>query len=376
MPEATEEVTVVDRSKWMDTNNGVTKITPEVVVETTVAPVVEVAPVTETTTTTEVVAPVTTTAPSQFEDVWKKEFGDTDVNSVKEILTKYNTIAPEYETLKSAPPVPTYKTEGGKQIDEWLAKGVKLETIARFSNVKPEEVNGEQAIKLKMEIENPSWTPDIINAYYQTTYNHTPNDLLSEEENALQENLKKGAMLKAESESKAYLTEYLGKQFNPSEVVDATAKQREEALVQASQFWGAQAPVLSNAVKQISQELSFKVMGEKGEEEVKLPVNFIVPENDLKQLTDFALQSATRSGVELTEKGLQEVKAYTQQLIWAKFGESIVRSAVQDALSKQQESFAKAIHNPTVATTSSANKGVTDARQQAWRAKLNEQGSN
>ena len=278
-----EEPIVVDRSKWMNPNNGVSKTEP---IEQVDAPVVETAadttpppPSTETPNTEppKTDAPVVE-QPTAFADIWKKEFGDTDVTAVKDIVTKYNAIAPEYETLKSQPPVAPYKTDGGKQIDEWLSNGVKLETIAKFHNVKADALNAEQAIKLRMEIENPTWDADIIDAYYQTTYKHVADELKSDEVNALEEKLKTGALLKAEQEAKSFLSGYLDKQFNQSVVADAAVQERAANLQKATEFWTAQSSNIANTVKQVNQELTVKVMSEKGEEEVKLPVSFVIPE--------------------------------------------------------------------------------------------------
>lgn len=369
----TDEAVVVDRSKWMNVNNGVTQttVTDEPPAEPATEPVVDPVQTEPATQATEpVTTQVTNPTPSQFDDIWKKEFGDADVNSVKDAYGKYKTILPEYETLKAQPPVSPYKTEGGKQIDEWLAKGVKLETIARFNNVKPETLNTEEAIKLKMEIENPAWSRDIIDAYYQTTYKHVADDLKSEEINALEAKIKEGAVLKAEAEAKAFLTDYLGKQFNPSEVMDATAKQREEAATKAGQFWTGQSAVLSNAVKGLNQEFKLKVMGEKGEQEVKLPFSFSVPEAEQKQLLDYALNSAVQSGVELTENGIKQVTDFVRGTLWAKYGESIARSAVEQALSEQHKHFSKIIHNPTTARTDAPNYGASPTREAAWKEKL------
>jgi hypothetical protein len=368
------EVTTVDRTSWMDTGNGV-KTTP-IVENTDTTPANTDAPPASVDTPpvqTDTPPATTDTPPTvdPFEAKWKETFGEVPLETVKEKFTQFDTIKEEYEKSKT---IPTYKTEGGKQIDEWLAKGVKLETIARFSNVKPEELQGEQAIKLKMEIENPTWTREIIDAYYNSTYTHQPDELKSDEANALEANLKKGALLSAEAQSKTFLSDYLGKQFNPSGELEAVQKQREESAAKASQFWTGQTSAISNAVKTVRDELKFKVMGEKGEEEVKLPFSYTVPDAELKQLVDYALQGAVNGGIELTEKGVAQVNDYVQGLVWAKHGKNIVHTAVQDALSKQNEAFRKTIHNPTVAQTSAPNvAGTKTAREQAWEAKLNAQ---
>lgn len=278
-----------------------------------------------------------------FETKWKETFGDATPETVKEKFSQFDTIHTEYEQLKTRP---TYRTDAGKQIDEWLDKGVKLETIAKFSSVKPEELTDDQAIKLRAEIENPKWEAKHIEADFRSKYTHTADELVADEINQTHADLKEGAKLRDAAAAKAFLADYLNKQLNPSGELEAVKQKQAEAKSALSQGWVNNSSVLQSSVKEVKDELVFKVPTEKGEEEVKLPYSYAVPENDLKQLTDFAIQTAVNQGIQPTQEGAKQVTEYLQGLIWAKFGKNIVQAALTDAMSKQQAAFARIINNP------------------------------
>lgn len=357
----------VDRNHWAAEGSDVAGF--EVV--NNQAPVAET--VTEPAVESVVTAPVAESAPapiaSEFDSKWREVFGDADVNTVKEKFSQFDNVYKEYADLKSNPPIAPYKTPGIDQIDEWMSKGVKLETITRFSQLTPEKLNEDEAIKLAEEIKNPQWQKRHIDADFNSKYNYTPDDLLSEEENQTRQDLVEARKLKASAEAKDFLQDYLGKQFNPSGVLDAEKKTRDAENEKLTSFWTSQASVLSNT--KVSDELKFKVNGAKGEEEVKLQFNYAVPENDLKEITDFAIQNAIAAGVQPTEDGIKQVRGYINELVWAKQGRSIVNAAVQNALSEQNKAFMKMIHNPTVAgTTQVIQSQQSSAREGAWQQRL------
>lgn len=353
---------VVDRNHWAQTDPGVagfdqvttTETAPETTVNTTTETVVESQPATQA---------------SEFESKWKEVFGDADVNTVKEKFSQFDNVYKEYSELKSKPPVAPYKTPGIEKIDEWMSKGVKLETITRFSELTPEKLSEDEAIKLAEEIRNPQWQKRHIEADFNSKYNYTPDDLLSEEENQIRQDLVEARKLKAAAEAKEFLQDYLGKQFNPSGVLEAEQQTKKAESEKLNSFWTSQASVLSNT--KISDELKIKVNGSKGEEEIKLPFSYSVPENDLKEITDFAIQTAIAAGVQPTEEGMRQVQGYINELVWAKQGKSIVNAAVQSALSEQNKAFMKMIHNPTVAgTTQVIQSQQVSGRESGWQQRL------
>lgn len=313
-----------------------TPIEQPTVVET---PVVN-APVVETPSEQPTVTP--------FEERWKQEFGEVDVNTVKERFSQFDTVHKELEEIKTKP---VYKTEAGKNIDEWLAKGVSLKTITKFGDVKAEELTPEQAIKLKLEIENPQWEQKHINAYYDSKYVHVADELKDDSFNEVNATLAEAALMKDGQEAKSHLAEYLSKQLNPSGVLDNSKK--DEAVKQLSSTWYNNSNVLLSSAKEIKDKLSFKVAGEKGEEQVELPYSYVVPENDLQTLTQSAIDAAIQSGIQPTQEGLRQVQSYLNGLIWANHGTKILQVAVNDVLSKQTEAFQRIIHNPVVAGTGS-----------------------
>jgi hypothetical protein len=357
---------VIDRNHWAQSGPDVAGF--EVVNNQETAPESVAPPVVENSAETSPAVENTATA-SEFDSKWKEVFGDVDVNTVKEKFSQFDNVYKEYSELKSKPPVSPYKTPGIEKIDEWMSKGVKLETITRFSQLTPESLTEDEAIKLAEEIKNPQWQKRHVEADFNSKYNYTPDDLLSEEENQIRQDLVEAKKLKAAAEAKEFLQDYLGKQFNPSGVLEAEQQTKKAESEKLSSFWTSQASVLSNT--KISDELKIKVSGAKGEEEIKLPFSYSVPENDLKDITAFAIETAIAAGVQPTEEGMRQVQGYINELVWAKQGKSIVNAAVQSALSEQNKAFMKMIHNPTVAGAGQVirSQQVSD-RESAWSQRL------
>lgn len=295
------------------------------------------------TTNTETTETAQATQPIPFEQKWKEEFGDVEITKVKERYSQFDTVAQELEKYKTTP---SYKTDAGKQIDEWLSKGIELNTIVKFKDIKAESLTPEQAIKLKMEIENPKLEAKHINALYESQYTHVVDDLKDDAYNNQNAILKEAALMKDAESAKSFLGDYLNKQFNPSGVLDS-AKQR-EAMEQLGTSWTSNSNVLLDVAKEVKDEISFKVVGKGGEEEVKLNYSYALPSGDLETLTKSAIAAAVQSGIQPTKEGLAQVQNYLQGLVWANHGKKILQSAVNDALSKQAESFQKMIHNPAI----------------------------
>lgn len=375
--EQTQDTTeTIDRNKWIDQSGDLPNFGGETTETQSTQETTETVPTEATEITAEQTEqPLTQT---DFAAQYKAEFGDTDLKTLKQkyaeyeaINTEYSTIKPEYEKLKTTPPVAPYKTQGVEKIDEWLSKGVKLETIARFGKMDVATIPDDEAIKLQAEIQNPAWQPKHIEADFNSKYIHEPDELKSDEANSNAQNLKEAAKLQAAAKAKEFLTEYLGKEFNPSGELEGQKAKEQEVKGQLTNFWKGQESVLTNTVKQVSNELVFKVQGEKGEEEIKLPVSFVVPENDLNQLRDMALNAAINSNVEPTESGVKQVQSYLNDLVWAKFGPKILQAGVQDALSAQNKAFQKLIHNPTLAQTiQTSREQQPSGREGQWMKNL------
>ncbi len=367
----------VDRNKWIDTNADLPNMNGDPVDVDNSDPQAD--PVQDPIQSDPIIEPNAEPASqADFAAQFKAEFGDTDLKTLKEKYaqyeaanTEFSTIKQEYETLKTKPPVAPYKTNGVEKIDEWLSKGIPLKTIARFGDMDIKTLTEDDAIKLMSEIKNPAWQSKHIEADFNSKYIHEADELKSEEANQIAQDLKEAAKLRDAAEAKAFLADYLGKQFNPSGVLEEQKAQEQAARQQLSTFWTGQGNVLTSNTKQVNNELVFKVQGEKGEEEIKLPVSFVVPENDLNQLRDMALSAAINSNIEPTETGMKQVQAYLQDLVWAKHGKSIVNAAVQDALTAQNKAFQKLIHNPTIAATVEANRSNSvEGREAQWRQNL------
>lgn len=332
----------------------------ETVAETPVTEPVVNPVVTEPTVTTPVVAtePVTTEPKTDvpvvtpFESKWKELFGDATPEAVKQKYGQFDGLNSQFTELQSKP---TYKTDAGKQIDEWLSKGISLSTIEKLSTVKPEGLSDEQAIKLKEEIQNSVLKPEHINAIYNNKYG------VSEDE--LDDNvkiLKQASLLKDGNEAKTFLADYIGKQFNPPTPENKQAEV-EKQTKELAQSWVKYDSSINQALKEISLQGKYNRFGEKGEQEQILNYKYAPAENDLKVVTETALTAAIKAGMQPTEENIRTIADYANEVVWAKHGKQIMQGAISQLAGEYNAYFKSIINNPQLAgTTTITPEGAND----------------
>lgn len=293
---------------------------------------------TETTATpTTITEPTTTTVTEQpkFEDLLQKEFG-ADVNTVKERFTKYDELEKQLKELSSKP---TYKTDYGKQIDEWLANGVSIENIARFGKMDLKTMDADAKIRTMLELQNPHLTPQHIDAIFESKYHG--DDLDTDNAKLLKEAEKLQAAVQAET----FLSDYIGKQFSaPSDEPDPKVLLQQ---AQIKEFWTTQTPTLAKSLEKISFNAEIPVIGQKGQESIKVDIALDIPKETLSAITERATLSAIAAGLPNTEESAKEVQAYIKSLVWAEHGETLL----QNYAAKREEAIwahvQKTFDNPT-----------------------------
>lgn len=288
-----------------------------------------------------------------------KEFGIADKEAIKANLEAFPTIKQtltdlqarwtpeveqEYQTLKITPPVAPYKTEEAKYVDELAAKGVSLKTIAQYIDVDPEKMDENSAIKLALKLKNSAagWEDKHVEAEFQTkfTVDDTDPSVTDTHKILIDANRKTAAQ-----ESKAYLKEFIGKQFTAP--VNTTAEAQAQAVQKATDFWTAQSTSLVAPLSKVSGETELKLPGGKGEVATKVPYTFSVPENSLKEITANAVRLAAHNGIPNTEEGVKQVQSFIQQSIFAKHGHEITAIALQEQQNKFIDFITAEFHNGT-----------------------------
>lgn len=286
-----------------------------------------------------------------------KEFGIADKEAIKASLTEFPTIKQtltdlqtrwtpeveqEYNTLKTTPPVAPYKTEEAKYVDDLAAKGISLKTIAQYIDVDPEKMEDTQAIKLATKLQNKGWEDKHVEADFQSKFivDDTDPSVTDTYKTLIDAN-----RIKAAQESKAFLKEFIGKQFTAP--VDTTANAQAQAVQKATDFWTAQSTSLVAPLSKVSGETELKLPGGKGEVATKVPYTFSVPENSLKEITANAVRLAAHNGIPNTEEGVKQVQNFIQQSIFAKHGHEITAIALQEQQNKFIDFITAEFHNGT-----------------------------
>jgi len=326
----------------------VVETTPQVTETPVVTPSTEVK--TETAPTTEVKQDAPVVVP--FESKWKEIFGDATPEVVKQKYGQFDGLNSQFTELQNKP---TYKTDAGKQVDEWMAKGIPLQTIAKLSTIKPEGLSEEQAIKLKEEIQNPVLKPEHIEAIFNSKY--------ATSEDELDDNvkiLKQASLLKDGSEAKVFLADYIGKQFNPPTPENKQAEV-EKQTQELAQSWVKYDSSISQALKEISLQGKYNRFGEKGEQEQVLNYKYAPAENDLKVVTETALTAAIKAGMQPTEENIKTIANYANEVVWAKHGKQIMQGAISQLAGEYNAYFKSIINNPQLAgTTTITPEGAAD----------------
>lgn len=286
-----------------------------------------------------------------------KEFGIADKDAIKANLTELPTIKQtltdlqtrwtpeveqEYKTLKETPPVAPYKTEEAKYVDELAAKGISLKTIAQYIDVDPEKLDDTTAIKLATRLKNKGWEDKHVEADYQSKFivDDTDPSVTETHKTLIDAN-----RIQAAQDSKAFLKEFIGKQFTAP--VDTSAAAKQEQFNKAAEFWTTQAPSLVAPVSKVSGETELTLPGGKGEVITKVPYTFTVPENSLKEITDNAVRIAAANGIPNTEAGAKQVQAFIQQSVFAKHGSEITAAALREQQNKFVDFITAEFYNGT-----------------------------
>lgn len=344
---------------------NVSQTTPTIpVVETPAVTAHVETPITTPTVTTPVVEPTVTT-PATFNEVeyLKTNFG---VDKLEDAKTRFSGISQleeqnknyvsEIEKLKLNP---TFK--GGdisKFVDEALAKGVPLETIAQLAKIKDvDSLSAEDKWKYNEKVNHPYKTDAEINAQFNHKFG--VDDL--EDDNV---KLLKSAALKEESVAAGNgIKDYINKTLAPAqspEVAQAEAKVKLDALAQS---WQPNIGKVSSGLKEVSKQIPIQTFGAKDGEVTQFDFKYAVPEADQKAIEQDALKAALRGGVQADDNGIKQVADYAKELLWARHGEKIALAYVQDAVTHLTKNFAGLVNNPELARTLHANSKQTDLNQ-------------
>jgi hypothetical protein len=319
---------------------------------------------TETTQTTAPVVETTQVEQPKFEDLLQKEFG-ADVNTVKERFTKFSDLEKQVAELSEKASKTIYKTEYGKQVDEWLANGVPIDTIARFGKMDLKQMDADAKIRTMLQIKYPHSSPEHIEARFERDY--LADELATDREKLLKEDDK----LQAAVEAEAFLADYIGKQFaTPSNEPDPKEVQKQTEI---KNYWTNQTPLLSKNFEKISMNVDVPVIGQKGQEQLKVDIALEVPADTLSAITSRAMNSAIAAGLPNTEESVKEVQSYIKGLVWAEYGEKLMENYAAKREAAIWAHVQKTLDNPSIlgqrATVDTTGSVMANYLRQAEQAR-------
>lgn len=319
-------------------------------------------PTTNTEATTEAAQP-------DFASLVQKEYGFTP-DQLKERIIGYDNLVQEKERINSEfeqyKAKPTYLTESGKKIDEYLSRGVQLSTIAKFDGLDVDALSPEGRIKLKMEIEHPEWKPEHIDAYYNSLYATDPDSI-----NPADNTLKEAKLLEDDRKSADFLKSYIGEKLNPATPAATPATDAENKIQALKGEWQGKMSTLTGKMQELSHNVSAKTWTAKGEEAAQSTFNLPIPENDRSAIWSMAVNTAIGQGITPTAEGIQQVEGLANQIAWSLYGPQLLDAAVNAKAAEMIAAFKQTIHAPAaVGSQGDANQGTAEkTREDAWRNK-------
>jgi len=324
-------------------------------------------PVNEPVVQPPVTEPVATPPVTFNVDEFVKELGVTSVDELKTKWTDLNTkVLPEYEQLKSRPEI----SDMAKYVDDLAKKGVDLKTIAQYHDIKPEAMDADAAIKLATKLQNKGWEDRHVEADFANRFG-VDDTLMTETEITLRE----AAKIKAASEARQFLGDFIGKTFNPQNQVDNVAQ--EEAQRKAADFWNTQTSAIAGKARELEiPGLTFKTFGEKGEVELPLDFKYALSDNDLKAIQSEVAATAIAAGIDATPEGIAQMNEFFQNQVWAKKGPAIAKALLDVQATKFTEMMKQMMHNPTLASVGGKPVDSGNSRESSWLNKAKREATN
>lgn len=298
----------------------------------------------------------------------EKEFG-VKPEELKTRVSQYETLAQEKERLnqelEALKNKPSYLTETGKRVDEYLSKNVPLTTILKFDGLNVDALTPEQRVKLQLEVQNPAWKPEHIEAYYNSKYATDP-DAIDPSQNLLKE----AQLLADDKAAQEHLKQYVMEKLNPAPMADPNVAAQQKVQALQSQ-WQGQMPALTNAMPELKYEVTAKAWGSKGEEDKASAFALPLSEQDRSVIWNAAVNSAISSGLAPTAESIAHVKELANKIAWSTHGPAMLENALKNQAQSLIRSFKQTINNPAAVgdATNRQTGPVEKTREDFWREK-------
>jgi len=263
---------------------------------------------------------------------------------LKNKATQYDTIEPEYTTLKNKPE-PTL-TPFAKIANELEQKGVKPETIARFHGLEPTKLSTDDKLLLAEELKTPGLTKDQMQSLLTERY------FVDEDAPDWKKSAVEARKVQDSQIALGEIEKHVAKVFNPeSKPVNQELVKLEGERVNYFQQNNAK---IDTSVLNFATKVEHSVYGRAGEEIIPVEFKYEMPKERQQMLLD-TMASVVKNPINASvftpdEKGVTQANAQLKALYWAQEGENIAKELVAQqkvAVSKVHEHYATLMHNPT-----------------------------
>ncbi len=297
---------------------------------------------TNTTQVAETAQPVTTANDYS----WLEKNNIKSEADLSAIFEREKKLQADLDAAKAQPPVNPYKTEFARVADELSAKGVKPETIARFSGLNVDTLDSKSKILTKLEIEMPTLTPQERLDYFEEKYgvNEENENILTDGQKAERKvNLEKDAAIASD-----HLKQFVYQALNPNQV-DPSLIEKENGR---KTFWEQQGLGKVNVLNEIKLPAVIKIPSQSGVQEIAHDFIYQVPAEGkqalLKEFNDTVLNPAYGNYFDQSEQGIANANATYEKMFWQTFGPEIAKKQMEHAANRESlihEQYAKMINN-------------------------------
>lgn len=287
--------------------------------------------------TTSTAAPAATTDPIDFDTLLKEKTGG------------------KYEKLEDILSGPKFENDQSKQIYDLLQQN-KTEDVFEFLYMQKilegaDKLNDEQKIKLKMQIENPDWTPQDIEDEYESLYSLSGDEVSMPADRLAKE--KRGLERKLKADAKA-ATEYFNSKKSDlklpelQQAVQAASEdpQVAEFRQQMTDIAKQNEEFVAAIDKDISQLASID-LNVQLDEGVQFQHSFEIPKEEIAQLAQQAKDFWNTFKQSYTKDGQWQAKKLMEDLYFLNNKQKILKSAVTRAVNEKQIAFVKTLANAT-----------------------------
>ena len=237
--------------------------------------------------------------------------------TVTNLTTELNTIKPEWEKLKTTPPIAPYKSPIGEWADGLGAKGLDDSQIMmafHFKNVDVDKMDPKEVVKTAALMRIPGLRPEMVDAEIRTNFLVDPNDTTMTSDEKL---LREKRLFETALKDREFIKENVLKATTPK--ADTAKLEVERRQAELKEFWTGRIPAVVKDLRKIEGKAAYNLPGGKGAVTVEAPWAFEVSDKDFVQFQTNLINDAVRGLLPNTQEGEQQLLTYAKEKLQAQY---------------------------------------------------------